>query len=47
MSCDIEAMARDLAALVDGPFVLDEVQPVDMFPQTRHIENVAFLPPEA
>lgn len=47
ISCDIEAMARDLAALVDGPFVLDEVQPVDMFPQTRHIENVSFLHREA
>ncbi|MCH8816203.1 MAG: class I SAM-dependent RNA methyltransferase [Chloroflexi bacterium] len=47
ISCDIEAMARDLAALVDGPFVLDEVQPVDMFPQTRHIENVSFLRREA
>ena len=43
VSCDVESMARDLAALVDGPFVLEEIQPVDMFPQTRHIENVSFL----
>ncbi|MCH7594181.1 MAG: class I SAM-dependent RNA methyltransferase [Chloroflexi bacterium] len=43
VSCDVEAMARDLAALVAGPFVLEDVQPVDMFPQTRHIENVSFL----
>ncbi|MDP6823566.1 MAG: class I SAM-dependent RNA methyltransferase [Dehalococcoidia bacterium] len=43
VSCDVGSMARDLAALVDGPFVLEEIQPVDMFPQTRHIENVSFL----
>lgn len=43
VSCDVQAMVRDLAALVDGPFVLEEIQPVDMFPQTRHIENVSFL----
>ncbi len=43
VSCDVESMARDLAALVDGPFVLEEIQPVDMFPQTRHIENASFL----
>ncbi|HCV27933.1 MAG TPA: class I SAM-dependent RNA methyltransferase [Dehalococcoidia bacterium] len=43
VSCDVGSMVRDLAALVDGPFVLEEIQPVDMFPQTRHIENVSFL----
>lgn len=40
------AQARDLAALCGGecaPFVLDYVQPVDMFPQTEHIESVAVL----
>lgn len=47
VSCDVESMARDLAALVAGPFVLEEIQPVDMFPQTRHIENVSFLRREA
>jgi 23S rRNA (uracil1939-C5)-methyltransferase len=47
ISCDLGSMARDLAALVAGPFVLEEIQPVDMFPQTRHIENVSFLRHEA
>tara|TARA_B110000196_G_scaffold309954_1_gene312205 strand:- start:674 stop:1144 length:471 start_codon:yes stop_codon:yes gene_type:complete len=47
VSCDVGSMARDLAALVAGPFVLEEIQPVDMFPQTRHIENVSFLRYEA
>ena len=47
VSCDVGSMARDLASLVAGPFVLEEIQPVDMFPQTRHIENVSFLRYEA
>jgi len=47
VSCDVGSMARDLASLVAGPFVLEGIQPVDMFPQTRHIENVSFLRHEA
>jgi 23S rRNA (uracil1939-C5)-methyltransferase len=43
VSCEPAAMARDLARLCDGPFILEAVRPVDMFPQTRHGEAVAFL----
>ena len=43
VSCDPDAMVRDLAVLCDGPFVLESVQPIDMFPQTRHVEAVASL----
>lgn len=43
VSCEPEAMARDLSRLCDGPFKLVHVQPVDMFPQTRHVEAVASL----
>jgi len=43
VSCDLGSMASDLSALVSGPFVLEEIQPIDMFPQTRHIENISFL----
>ncbi len=44
VSCDPGTMARDLAALcADGSFILEDVQPIDMFPQTHHVECVATL----
>ncbi|MEZ4501302.1 MAG: class I SAM-dependent RNA methyltransferase [Dehalococcoidia bacterium] len=43
VSCEPSTLARDLRLLVDGGFELREVQPVDMFPHTQHIECVSTL----
>jgi tRNA/tmRNA/rRNA uracil-C5-methylase (TrmA/RlmC/RlmD family) len=44
VSCHPATMARDLNILCgDGVFNLAQVQPLDMFPQTQHVECVADL----
>lgn len=44
VSCDPSTLARDIAALCgDDRYRLIATQPVDMFPQTYHIESVSLL----
>ena len=43
VSCDPDSLARDLRLLVDRGYRIARLQPVDMFPQTAHIEAMVQL----
>lgn len=43
VSCDPATLARDINYLVEQGFKLEQVQPVDLFPQTTHVETVCAL----
>ena len=42
VSCNAATQARDLS-LLDEKYCVTDVQPVDMFPHTHHVENVVKL----
>ncbi len=43
ISCNPVTMARDIELLLQQWFSLKQIQPVDMFPQTHHIETIWIL----
>lgn len=43
VSCNPSTLARDLVILEEGGYETKEVQPVDMFSQTNHVELVALM----
>jgi 23S rRNA (uracil1939-C5)-methyltransferase len=47
VSCNPTTLARDLAALGKLGYKLGIVQPIDLFPQTFHVETVAVLERQA
>ena len=47
VSCNPTTLARDLAALTKLGYKLDKVQPIDLFPQTFHVETLAVLERQA
>jgi 23S rRNA (uracil1939-C5)-methyltransferase len=45
VSCNPATLARDLATLEQSGYTTYEIEPVDMFPQTFHVEVIARLGP--
>lgn len=43
VSCNPGTLARDLKLFAEKGYTTHTIQPVDMFPQTHHIENIALL----
>ena len=43
ISCNVSTLARDIERLTQKGYTLQKVQPVDMFPETMHVETVCLM----
>ena len=43
VACDVAALARDVRILAERGYRLQRAVPLDVFPQTHHVEIVAIL----
>lgn len=43
VSCNPTTQARDIELLQDKGYQIQKIQPIDQFPQTPHVENIALL----
>lgn len=43
ISCNPMTLAKDVKAYVDQGYIVEAIQPVDMFPHTTHVETVVLL----
>jgi tRNA/tmRNA/rRNA uracil-C5-methylase (TrmA/RlmC/RlmD family) len=41
VSCDVATLARDVRALVDHGYALEQIRAFDLFPNTAHVETIA------
>ena len=46
ISCNPATFARDAKLFAESGYEVKKVQPVDLFPQTHHVELVALLAPK-
>jgi 23S rRNA (uracil1939-C5)-methyltransferase len=43
VSCDVATLARDVRALVDNGYAMEQISAFDLFPNTAHVESVCVL----
>lgn len=43
IACNVETQSQNILKLIEKGYILKQVQPVDQFPHTPHIENIAYL----
>ena len=43
LSCNPEALSRDLKAFIDEGWIIERIIPFDFFPKTRHVETLVVI----